>query len=292
MSSFDRRQLIAASTAGLSAIVSSHAIAQGLAGKKAGDARKIADMAMVWCPPGRFRMGSPPNEPERRSYEGPVEVTLTRGFWIGKFPVTQAEWLRFMEAPPGTMNVGEGPNFPIYKMNHPEAELLADRITTREKAAGRLPSGWAFRLPTEAQWEYACRAGTTTATAFGDSLSSFQANFRGDKPYNGAPVGPVLERTSTVGSYPANPWGIHDMHGNVFEWCRDWFHDRLPGGTDPDLHSAETNATVNRTGDTSRARRGGCWSDEGWPCRSGFRLRYEPERRHEHIGMRLVLVQT
>jgi sulfatase modifying factor 1 len=193
---------------------------------------------------------------------------------------------------PGMMDAGEGPRFPIYNMNHFEAEAICDRLTEREAGAGRLPKGWAFRLPTEAQWEYACRAGTTTATAFGDSLSSFQANFRGDKPYNGAPLGPVLGRTQTVGSYRPNAWGLYDMHGNVFEWCRDWFHNRLPGGDDPDLHDAMRTATPNDTRDLSRVRRGGCWADEGWPCRSAFRLRFEPARRHEHIGMRMVVVET
>jgi formylglycine-generating enzyme len=153
-----------------------------------------------------------------------------------------------------------------------------------------VPAGWAFRLPTEAQWEYACRAGTTTATAFGDSLSSRQANFQG-KPYNGAAEGPSLKRAAPVGSYPANPWGLHDTHGNVFEWCRDWYHAKLPGGTDPDLSSAAATGALNRTGDRSRVRRGGCWADEGWPCRSAFRLRFEPERRHDHIGFRVVAVR-
>ena len=137
-----------------------------------------------------------------------------------------------------------------------------------------------FRLPTEAQWEFACRAGTTTATAFGDQLSSRQANFKG-RPYNGADPGPSLGRAAKVGSYPANAWGLCDMHGNTFEWCRDWYHPRLPGGADPDLHDAPAR---------SRVRRGGGWTDDGWPCRSAFRLRFEPERRSDHIGFRVAIV--
>jgi formylglycine-generating enzyme len=186
---------------------------------------------------------------------------------------------------PGPMGTGAGPAFPVYNLNHAEALAFCERMTSRLA----LPAGWSVRLPTEAQWEYACRAGTRTATAFGDSLSSVQANFRGDKPYNGAPPGPSLGRTERVGAYPPNAWGLCDMHGNVFEWCADWFHERLPGGSDPDLSQARTTAARNGDGSLSRSRRGGCWADEGWPCRSAFRARYEPERRTEHVGFRVAL---
>jgi formylglycine-generating enzyme required for sulfatase activity len=125
----------------------------------------------------------------------------------------------------------------------------------------------------------------------GDKLSSKQANFQGT-PYNRAEEGPSLKRAAKVGSYPANSWGLHDMHGNVFEWCRDWYHATLPGGADPDLYSAKTTAPPNRDGTLSRVRRGGCWADNGWPCRSAFRLRFEPERRSDHIGFRVVAVKT
>src|SRR5207248_5903827 len=87
-----------------------------------------------------------------------------------------------------------------------------------------------------------------------------------------------------------NAWGLHDMHGNTYEWCRDWYHARLPGGANPDLYAAKSTASRNRTGDVSRVRRGGCWADDGWPCRSAFRLRFEPERRYDHIGFRVVAV--
>src|SRR5207245_1568016 len=116
------------------------------------------------------------------------------------------------------------------------------------------------------------RAGTTTATAFGDKLGSKQANVK-NKPYNGGEEGPSLGKATKVGSYPANPWGLHDMHGNIVEWCRDWYHAKLPGGADPDLYSVKATAQKNRTGDWSRVRRGGAWTDAGWACRSAFRLR-------------------
>ena len=144
-------------------------------------------------------------------------------------------------------------------------EGFCNKLTEIGRKSGKLPAGWVFKLPTEAQWEYACRAGTRTATAFGDSLSSKQANFKG-KPYNGAELGPSLNQAVKVGSYSPNAWGLYDMHGNIFEWCRDWYHQRLPGGADPDLSSQK--GTINRDGTYPRVRRGGAWTDDGWPCRS------------------------
>ena len=235
-------------------------------------------------------MGSPPDEPERRPGEDQVEVTLTKGFWTGKYEVTQGQWKRVVGEFPGQLTAGEGDDFPVYAVNFAEAEGFCRKLTALAHKSGELPMGWEFRLPTEAQWEYACRAGTTTATAHGNTLSSKQANFQG-QPYNGAERGPSLKRAAKVGSYPANPWGLHDCHGNVFEWCRDWYHSKLPGGVDPDLSSAKATALVNRDGSVSRVRRGGCWADEGWPCRSAFRVRFEPERRSDHIGFRVVAVR-
>lgn len=261
------------------------------AGLRAGDERQVAGLRLCWCPPGRFIMGSPADEPERRPGEDPVEVTLTKGFWMGKFEVTQGQWKRVAGDFPGELTAGVGEDFPVYAVNFAEAEDFCRKLTAIAHASGELPADWEFGLPTEAQWEYACRAGTTTATSFGDKLSSRQANFQG-KPYNGADEGPSLRRAAKVGSYPANPWGYHDMHGNVFEWCRDWYHLKLPRGADPDLYSAKGSASKSEYGGISRVRRGGCWADDGWPLRSAFRLRFEPERRSDHIGFRVVAVRS
>lgn len=257
-------------------------------GVKAGNEHEIAGIKLCWCPAGKFTMGSPRNEAERRPGEDQVQVTLTRGFWIGKYEVTQGQWKRLIGEFSAERTAGEGDEFPVYAINFAEAEGFCRKLTELAHANGDLPGEWEFRLPTEAQWEYACRAGTTTATSFGDKLSSKQANFQG-QPYNGADAGPSLKRAAPVGSYPANPWGLHDMHGNVFEWCRDWYHPKLPGGMDPDQYSVL--GTRNSNGTYSRVRRGGCWADEGWPCRSAFRLRFEPERRTDHIGFRVVAVR-
>lgn len=227
-------------------------------------------------------MGSPADEPERRPGEDQVQVTLTRGFWMGKYEVTQGLWKRVVGSLPDEMDFGVGDDYPIYNVNFAEANAFCRRLTEQLLTQKELPPGWEIRLPTEAQWEYACRADTTAATAFGPSLSSRQANFKGLFPYQTSERGPSHERTVPVGSYPPNAWNLHDMHGNVFEWCRDWSHPRLPGGVDPDLSGLPAR---------SRVRRGGCFADEGWPCRSAFRLKFEPERKHSHIGFRVVAVQ-
>ena len=262
--------------------------ARALTGSKAGDEREVGGIELCWCPPGRFTMGSPAGESERRPDEEQVEVTFSKGFWTGKYEVTQDQWKRVVGEFPGQQPAGEEDAFPVVEVSFAEAEGFCRKLTAR--ASGDLPQGWEFRLPTEAQWEYACRAGTTAATSFGDKLSSKQANF-GGKPYNGAEEGPSLKRAAKVGSYAANAWGLHDMHGNTCEWCRDWYHAKLPGGIDPDLYTAKGTALKNRTGDYSRSRRGGTWADEGWPNRSAFRQRFEPERRYDHIGFRIVAVQ-
>ena len=261
-------------------------------GRNAGEEREVDLLTLCWCPPGRFIMGSPASEPERRPGENQVEVTLSKGFWMAKYEATQAQWKQVIGALPGplTAELPAGDDLPVGNVNFAEAEAFCAQLTKRARRAGTLPQDWEFRLPTDAQWEYACRAGTTTATAFGDSLGSKQANFKG-RSYNGAEQGPSLNRAARVGSYPANAWGLHDMHGNTFEWCRDWYHLRLPGGTDPDLYFARSTATRSEHGGISRVRRGGCWADEGWPCRSAFRARFEPERRYDHIGFRVAVVQ-
>ena len=256
-------------------------------GAKPGVERVVGGLKLCWCPPGRFRMGSPPDEPGRRADEAQVEVTLSRGFWTGKYEVTQGQWKGVMGAIPGELIAGQGDEFPVYWINFSEAEEFCRRLTERARAAGELSAGWEFRLPTEAQWEYACRAGTMSAYAFGDTLTSRQANI--GKPYDGTPDGTPGTAASKVGSYAANAWGLHDMHGNEFEWCRDWYHAQLPGGVDPDLR--EVQGLPNRDGTYSRVRRGGAWMDADRFCRSALRLRYEPPRRADHIGFRIVVVQ-
>lgn len=261
--------------------------ASPLQGAYAGQQQSIAGVPVCWCPPGRFLMGSPPTESGRRPDEAQVEVFLSRGFWMGQFEVTQAVWFRVMADPPErplSSAFGLGDGFPIYWVTFFQAERFCQALTTDAHRRGVLPPNWAFRLPTEAQWEYACRAGSTTATAFGEEVLPHQINFGHEFPTRAD----ARRGAAQVGSYPANGWGIWEMHGNVWEWCRDWYHARLPGGTDPDM--SERPGVRNRDGTFSRVRRGGAWIEPGWACRSAARLRYEPDRSSDHIGFRVAVV--
>jgi formylglycine-generating enzyme len=266
----------------------SASIQGSLEGTRAGEERQVEGITLCWCPPGRFVMGSPAAERGRRPDEGQMEVTLTRGFWTAKSEVTQGQWIRAMRKFPDrapSLEFGEGDDVAVYWINFDEADAYCAEMSRRAHASGALPAGWRFSLPTEAQWEYACRAGTVTATSFGDALTPSQANF--------APE--AVDRTVRIrgsarkaGSYPANAWGIQDMHGNLWEWCRDFYHPRLPGGVDPDL--SQVKGTPNRDGTYSRVRRGGAWIEPEWACRSACRLRYESHRRSDHIGFRVFVV--
>jgi sulfatase modifying factor 1 len=265
--------------------------AQAFRGARPGQERAVDGIWLCWCPAGAFTMGSPPDEPGHRPDEAQVQVTLSRGFWAGKFEVTQAQWRRVVGAFPDrapSAQFGEGDAFPVYWISFLEAEDFCSRLTRRARESRELPAGWEIRLPTEAQWEYACRAGTRTAFSFGAVLRPDLANYSG--AFDGSPRGGVTGGSRAVGSYAANAWGLHDMHGNVWEWCRDWYHARLPGGTDPDLYDVP--GVPNRDGTYSRVRRGGAWIEDGWACRAALRLRYEPPRRSDHIGFRVVVVEV
>ena len=239
-------------------------------------------MKFCWCPPGKFMMGSPETEQDRGPNEVQVEVTLTRGYWLGKYEVTQAEYEQLMGKNPSAFSKVAGHDtarFPVDQVSWNQAVEFCQKLTERERTAGRLPAEWEYRLPTEAEWEYACRAGTTTATAFGDSLNSKQANFNGASPYNDAEQGPNLQRPSGVGSYPANSWGLHDMHGNAYEWCRDSYGPRRLGGIDP----------VGETPDSDRVIRGGCWNNHGRSCRSANRFGFKPDFRFKNLDFRVAV---
>lgn len=238
---------------------------------------------MVFIPPGTFTMGSPVSESGRNTNEGPeTVVTLSRGFWIGKYEVTQAEHAAVTGA--GTASGFPGPTLPVDFASWSIATNYCSKLTEQEKAAGRLPAGYIYRLPTEAEWEYACRAGTKSPVGVGPgtSLSSTQANFDGGFPYGGAATGPFVRSTTVGGAYAPNAWGLYDMHGNTSEFCQD-FYGPYPGGAVSDPKGPATG--------TTRVIRGGNFLSAGQGCRSAKRDSRSPTFTNFGHGFRVVLAQ-
>jgi serine/threonine protein kinase/formylglycine-generating enzyme required for sulfatase activity len=237
-------------------------------------------LKLVWCPPGRFCMGSPTDDPSRFPNEGPVDVTLTKGFWIGKVPVTQAQWQHVMQSMPWTSQrwVRVAGSCPATWVAWKDAWEFCSRFMEAEQTAGRLPAGWKYTLPTEAQWEYACRAGTTTRYYFGDDEDKLPQNAWFD--LNAFDIG--KRYAHLAGRKEPNPWGLFDMHGNVWEWCRDAYAKDLPGGFDPEVKS----------GGREGVRRGGCWNLHAAYCRSASRLQVDANAGNHDLGFRLILEQS
>ncbi len=220
-------------------------------------------------PAGTFLIGSPETEKARGEDETRHEVTLTQPFLIGKYPVTQAQWRAVMGSNPSYF---QGGNLPVEMVSWNDAQSFCVKV--HEK------TGHTVCLPTDAQWEYSCRAGTSTPFHFGQELNGTQANCDGNYPYGTTQKGPYLGKTSPVGSYPANAWGLYDMHGNVWEWCQDWYSD-YPKQSVTDPRGPEVGSYC--------VFRGGCWNYEAAFCRSASRLRFAPSFRFIRNGFRLAL---
>jgi formylglycine-generating enzyme required for sulfatase activity len=239
-------------------------------------------MEFARVPAGTFLMGSPETEAARKTDEGPQRpITLTRPFYLGVYAVTQCEFESVMGVNRSefTADAGGGPSHPAENVNWEEAiefcRLLSELPAERE--AGRT-----YRLPTEAEWEHACRAGTTTPFHYGRGLSSHQANMHGGQPYF-APAGPQRRRTLPVGSFAPNAFGLYDMHGNVWEWCADWYSETY-------LRDAAESDPLGPVDGEMRCQRGGCWEAYGECCRSAYRSsRDPPGRRLNCVGMRVVM---
>jgi outer membrane protein assembly factor BamB len=250
-------------------------------------------MKLMRIPAGEFLMGSAASDPGARQDEMPQHrVRITRPFYMGVYEVTQAEFEGLMGVNPSSFTrtglLKDAPRdldtsrLPVDNVTWYAAVEFCRKLSDlpAEKEAGRV-----YRLPTEAEWEYACRASTTIVFHFGDALSSRQANFNGEHPFGGAEVGPFLNRTAAVGSYQPNAFGLYDMHGNLYEWCRDRFSREYY------RESPVEDPQGPRRG-TSRVIRGGDWYSDGRDCRSAFRYADIPEGRFYALGMRVVCELT
>lgn len=228
-------------------------------GTCAGEEKVIGGIAFSWCPSGTFLMGSPESEEGRYVYgETQHKITLTWGFWMAKTEVTQGQWKAVMGNNPSYFR---GWDAPVETVSWEDAVAFCKKLTEQSQ----LPTGWTYRLPTKTEWEYACRAGTTTVFHFGNVLED-QTNFDGNFPYGTTSKGPFLNKTAKVGSYQPNAWGLYDMHGNVAEWCNDVY----PGGNS-----------------SQRAFYGGTYSSEARFCRAACHHIRGQNGRDSFLGFRL-----
>ena len=231
-----------------------------------------AKMEMIYCPPGEFMMGSPATEEGRGDDETQHRVRLTKGFWLGKYPVTQGQWQSVMGRNPSKFTGDDV--LPVEWVSWNDCKRFIKKV----KSSVKQQLGGDARFPTEAEWEYACRAGTTTAYFWGNALNGDRANCDGRKPCGTKTKGPYLKKTTPVGRYAPNPWGFHDMHGNVFEWCNDWAGCYPTGSvTDP----------IGPARGDRRVLRGGGWGSYARYCRSASCGGYFPGCCNGDFGFRL-----
>lgn len=224
-------------------------------------------IAMVWIAPGAFLLGSPAGEASRGADEGPqTRVAITRGYWIGKTEVTQAHWRAVMGTEPSRF---KGAALPVEQVSWSDAMEFGRRVSARERDANRLPAGYAYTLPTEAQWEYAAKADSTGAFAMPvDDSAWHDQNTHSTRP---------------VGTKKPNAWGLHDTLGNVWEWCLDWYAP-YPGGNATDYRGP--------VGGTAKASRGGSWWAGPRGARPANRYRDMPHNGNDDLGFRLALVPS
>jgi formylglycine-generating enzyme required for sulfatase activity len=233
---------------------------------------------LIQIPAGEFQMGAPEQEADRQSDEGPQHQVELRSFFLGQTPVTQAQWQVVAGWPKQQLDLKDQPslfqgaNRPVEQVSWQEAEEFCRRLSVR--------TGQDYTLPSEARWEYACRAGTTTPFSFGETLTPELANYDANNTYASGPKGVYRQQTTEVGSFPANGWGLHDMHGNVWEWCLDPWHGSYEG--------APTDGSAWMVGGgASKLLRGGSWHVLPAFCRSAYRYDDHPGSRNIIIGFRV-----
>jgi formylglycine-generating enzyme required for sulfatase activity len=230
---------------------------------------------------GSFLMGSPETELQHRSNESPQHQVTVPTFLMGQYPVTNAQWNTIVKTTKGKRDLKtkkEADRLPVVLVSWLDAQEFCDRLT---QATSR-PYG----LPSEAEWEYACRAGTTTPFAYGETLTPELANYDWEKTYGdfGVAAKKDLGKPSEVGKFPANAWGLYDMHGNVWEWCADDWHSSYEGApVDGSVWAGKNAETASR-----KVFRGGSWADDPQNCRSAIRDAYDADHASDGYGFRLV----
>jgi formylglycine-generating enzyme required for sulfatase activity len=245
-------------------------------------------LTMMQIPAGRFVMGAPEDEEESRDKERPQHEVSVAGFFMGRYPVTQAQWRAVAGYEPIDHKLNpdpshfKGDNRPVERVSWDDAQEFCRWLSVK--------SGREYRLPSEAEWEYACRAGTTTPFHFGETLDSEIANYDAQGELFGQPVygagkkGEDREETTDVGQFPGNEWCLHDMHGNVWEWCEDDWHSSYEGAPTDGSAWLEENNTKNKL------LRGGSWSGLPRDCRSAYRSNVSRDGRYNDVGFRVVCV--
>jgi formylglycine-generating enzyme required for sulfatase activity len=224
----------------------------------------------VEIPGGTFLMGSPGNEPGRQGDEDQIQVEVS-AFKISKYEITFAQYDLFCDATSRVKprdNTWGRENRPVININWVDADAFAKWL--------------GCRLPTEAEWEYACKAGSDTPFNTGNNLTTDQANYDGNYPYNGNATGSYRQKTSPVGSFSPNAWGLYDMHGNVWEWCSNWYGD---------YPNAPANNPQGPSEGQVKIYRGGSWGSDAEVSRSAYRNHLNPNNKSDFIGIRLVLVE-
>ncbi|NJO74943.1 MAG: formylglycine-generating enzyme family protein [Leptolyngbyaceae cyanobacterium RM1_406_9] len=236
---------------------------------------------MVLVPSGTFIMGSPNNEPDHSDDEEPQHEVTVAQFFMGRYPITQAQWgfvarlpqvNRELDPTPSRFNGGDRP---VEQVSWYEAVEFCDRLSQH--------TGKHYRLPSEAEWEYACRAGTMSPFHFGETITPDLANYNGDYTYGDGLKGVYRKETTPVGSFGfANAFGLYDMHGNVWEWCQDHWYSNYEGAP------TDGSAWLSDEEDANRTLRGGSWNYAPWDCRSAYRNSYSPDNRNDSFGFRVV----
>jgi formylglycine-generating enzyme required for sulfatase activity len=258
--------------------------------RKSLEARQFAEdlgdgitIEMVAISGGEFLMGAPKGEESSGDDERPQHRVSVPDFFMGRYPVTQAQWKRVAALPQEKLDLAPEPsNFkgaqrPVERVSWLEATEFCERLS---RATGKQ-----YRLPSEAEWEYACRAGTTTPFHFGPTISPEVANYNGNYTYGKGPKGKYPEQTTNVGIFPANTFGLYDIHGNVWEWCQDEWHDTYKNSPSDGSAWEENKNTSNQS---PRLLRGGSWFSDPAGCRSADRFRRAPDYRGGSIGFRLI----